>query len=340
MNQKFLAGVDIGGTKCAVTLARSTDGLPDIVDKVKFPTPSGPQAALAALVESLEELCGKYPDTPLGAIGISCGGPLDSRRGVVVCPPNLPGWIDIDAVTPFSSAFGVPAALCNDANAGALAEWLWGAGQGCDPMIFLTFGTGMGGGVIVNGDLMRGVCDLGGEVGHLRLTEDGPVGFGKAGSFEGWCSGGGIARQAQALTRIRIEAGDPPSFCPTLSDVDGIDARLVAEAARAGDPLAREVWQTTGRMLGRGLSLLIDSFNPECILIGSLYGRCRDLLEEPMREALSREAISMSLAACRIEPTGLGEQIGDYAALAVAARCRDQREDTMAKSCTKADSGA
>lgn len=317
----FWAGIDIGGTKCAVTLARPGGGLPEIVDKVRFLTPEGPQAALGALADALDSLLANHPEGTLKAVGISCGGPLDSRRGVVIGPPNLPGWIDIDAVTPFRERFGTPAALCNDANAGVLAEWLWGGGRGCDPCVFLTFGTGMGGGIIANGDLLRGACDLAGEVGHLRITDDGPAGYGKAGSFEGWCSGGGIARQARARALERIAAGDPPSFCPAAQHADAIDARLVAEAARAGDPLALEIWHTTGRMLGRGLAAIIDAFNPQCILIGSLYGRCRDLLEESMREALAAEALGMSLAACRIAPAELGERIGDFAALAVAARC-------------------
>lgn len=324
MSTVFWAGVDIGGTKCAVTLARPTDGLPDIVERTAFPTPPGPGPALAALTEALCGLLARHPEGRLVAIGISCGGPLDSRQGLVLGPPNLPGWDRVPVTEAFEAAFHVPAALCNDANAGALAEGLWGEGRGEDPFVFLTFGTGMGAGVLVGGRLLTGRNDMAAEVGHLRLTTTGPVGYGKQGSFEGWCSGGGIARQARARALKAIREGRPPSFCPTESDLPKVDARLVADAARRGDPLARAVWRTTGRMLGRGLAMIVDTLNPACIAIGSLYGRCRDLLEKPMRAALAAEALPQSLAVCRIVPAGLGEKVGDYAALAVVAQGMEQ----------------
>src|SRR5690606_15592063 len=141
----------------------------------------------------------------LAAIGISCGGPLDSRRGVILSPPNLPGWDRIPVVEVFQQAFKVPVALQNDANAGALAEWLWGAGRGSHNMIFLTFGTGMGAGLILNGQLYSGTNDLAGEVGHIRLAPDGPVGYGKAGSFEGFCSGGGIKQLATDRAKMALK---------------------------------------------------------------------------------------------------------------------------------------
>ena len=121
----------------------------------------------------------------LKRIGISCGGPLDSKKGMIYSPPNLPGWDKCLLQRYLQMKFGVETALQNDANACALAEWLMGAGRGTSNMVFLTFGTGMGGGLILNGRLYSGTNDLGGEVGHIRLAKDGPVGFGKAGSFEG-----------------------------------------------------------------------------------------------------------------------------------------------------------
>lgn len=310
----LLAGVDIGGTKCAVCLGKvSGDGMA-IVSSRRFPTPPTPEAALTALFAALRSLLAEQ-DQPLDGVGISCGGPLDSKRGVVLSPPNLPGWIGVPVVQAFRDEFDVPVSLQNDANAGALAEWLWGAGRGCRNLIFLTFGTGMGGGLILDGRLYSGANDLAGEVGHIRLSEDGPVGFGKAGSFEGWCSGGGIQRLAVARARAAIEAGDPPSFCPTEADLPLITTEKVA---RSGDPLALEIFEMVGRRLGQGLAVLIDVLNPERIVIGSIYGRQRHLLEAPMQAVLRSEAISNALDVCEIVPAGLGEAVGDYAALAVA----------------------
>jgi glucokinase len=314
---KLLAGIDIGGTKCAATLAYSQDEQVQIVDKRRFDTPATPTETLHRFVDELQAMLSAQDDT-LAAIGISCGGPLDSQRGLILSPPNLPGWDNIAVVDYFQNAFNVPTALQNDANAGALAEWLWGAGRGLQNVIFLTFGTGMGAGLILNGRLYSGTNDLAGEVGHIRLAKDGPVGYGKAGSFEGFCSGGGIARLATDLARNAIEAGTPPAFCPTLDDLPQISAKSVAEAAHAGDTLALEIFDIVARRLGLGLSILVDILNPQHIIIGSIYLRQRALLEATMQAVLRQEALALALSFCEIVPAGLGEAVGDYAALAIA----------------------
>lgn len=315
----LLAGIDIGGTKCAVLLAAPTADSATILEKVRFPTPATPQESIAEFIHVLNSLLAKYPSDRLVSIGISCGGPLNSRTGMVLRPPNLPGWVNIDVVTPFTQEFHVPAAVMNDANACALAEWMWGAGKGLENIVFLTFGTGMGAGLILDGKLYAGTCDLAGEVGHIRLSQSGPLGFGKHGSFEGWCSGGGIARYAQERAQIAIEAGNPPAFCPRIEDLPNITAAAVAEAVHAGDPLAREIFDLVARKLGTGLSYLVDILNPQRIIIGSIFNRQRDLLEPLMLETLRREAISESMAVCEVVAAELGEQVGDYASLAIAA---------------------
>ena len=314
----LLAGVDIGGTKCAVSLGRLRDAGVEVLGKRRFPTPPTPAEALRALSDSLAEVLREHPHEPLAAIGISCGGPLDSRSGLILSPPNLPGWDRVDVLTPFRERFGVPVAVQNDANACALAEWRWGAGRGFRNVIFLTFGTGMGAGLILDGRLYSGTNDLAGEVGHLRLTEDGPVGYGKAGSFEGWCSGGGIAQLARSRAQERLQAGDPPRFCPTPDDLPTITAERVAEAAQHGDPLAVEIFQTVARKLGRGLALLVDVLNPERIVIGSIYARQRALLEPLAMQVLAEEAIPLSFSVCKVVPAALGEAVGDLAAFSVA----------------------
>jgi glucokinase len=252
------------------------------------------------------------------AIGISCGGPLDAERGIIMSPPNLPGWDDIHITEMLSEALGAPAYLENDANACALAEWKFGAGVGCRNMAFLTFGTGLGAGLILDGRLYSGFSGMAGEIGHVRMTEDGPIGYGKRGSVEGYCSGGGIAQLGKSLAREALLSGKALPYCKTDADLDTINARLLAEWARRGDETAREVYRISGEMLGKSLAILIDILNPERIVIGSIFARAEDLLRPPMERTLAEEAIGISLDACKILPAALGDEIGDFAALAIA----------------------
>ena len=314
-------GLDIGGTKCAVVLASVGCGI-RILDKISFDTRAqgGPQQTIARLEESMEEILerSKLSIEAIAAVGISCGGPLDSRRGLILSPPNLPGWVKVPLPGIITERFGVPAFILNDANACALVEWKLGAGRGCDDMIFLTMGTGMGAGVIAGGKLLRGHTDMGGEVGHLRLREDGPVGFGKAGSFEGFTSGGGIALQAKSFTREMLAAGVTPRWTADGHPPDALDAKLMAGYAKGGDPDAVRFFSLVGGMLGRGLALLVDAFNPEKIVIGSIFVRCEELLRPAMEKALEDEAISWSLQGLRIVPAQSGEELGDLASIMVA----------------------
>ncbi len=312
-----LAGIDIGGTKCAVVLGAAGGEEIRVLGKRRFATPPAPETALAQIAASLDELLSET-GIELDAIGISCGGPLDSRRGLVLSPPNLPGWDSIDVVTPLRERYSVATSLQNDANAAALAEWRWGAGRGCRNVIFLTFGTGMGAGLILDGRLYSGTNDLAGEVGHIRLEAAGPQGYGKAGSFEGFCSGGGIARLAAQMAAAEIGAGRPPAFSASLADLAGVTAEKVAEAAHRGDSLANQVFEIAARELGRGLAILVDVLNPERIVIGSIYARQTDLLHEKMLESLRQEALPGALAVCQVVPAGLGEAVGDLASLSVA----------------------
>jgi glucokinase len=312
-----LAGVDVGGTKCAVSVGAVAGGAPRILGKRRFPTPAGPAAALGRIIDELAALCGELGVAP-AAVGVSCGGPLDSARGLVLSPPNLSGWDAVDVLTPLRARLGAPAALQNDANACALAEWRWGAGRGLRHVVFLTFGTGMGAGLILDGRLYVGASDMAGEVGHVRLAAHGPAGYGKLGSFEGFCSGGGIARLARGYVEAELQLGRQPALCPRAEELPALSAEAVALAARAGDPLALRVFDEVARRLGQGLALLIDVLNPERVVIGSIFARQRELLEPAMLRVLAAECLPQALAACAVVPAQLGEQVGDYAALAVA----------------------
>ena len=194
---KFMKlGVDIGGTKCAVVLG-DTEG---IIKKIRFATTTY-EETMENIRNAIREMDG------YDAIGISCGGPLDSKKGLILSPPNLVGWDNVPITKMLSEEFGVPAYLCNDADACALAEWKFGAGKGTENMIFLTFGTGMGAGLILNGKLYSGTNGMAGEVGHMRMNAYGPVGYGKTGSFEGFCSGSGIAQIGKTLALEQLQMG-------------------------------------------------------------------------------------------------------------------------------------
>lgn len=320
----YLAGIDIGGTKCAVSLGKQENNGITILRKEQFPTPGMPKETIARLINTLEGILaaesaeGTLGPVPLAAIGISCGSPLDSQSGLILSPPNLPGWTQIDIVTPFAQKYGVPTGLQNDANACALAEWLWGAGQGTKHMIFLTFGTGMGAGLILNGRLYRGANDMAGEVGHIRLAENGPLGNGKEGSFEGFCSGGGIARYGQEKIRAWTAQGKSTAILTAGQSPDRVTALQIGKAAEAGDELALSIFSATARMLGKGLAVLIDVLNPQKIIIGSIFFRQEKLLREQMEAVIREEALGYNREACQVVPAGLGEALGDYAALSVA----------------------
>jgi glucokinase len=324
----MLLGFDIGGTKCSVTFGVVEKDSIKVVEKKVLPTNRPAYEMIELLFNCAEELHANQlmGNKKITGIGISCGGPLNSRSGIVLSPPNLPGWDNIPIVELAEKRFGKPVLLQNDANACAIAEWKYGAGKGYNNIIFLTFGTGMGAGLILDGKLYCGTNDLAGEVGHLRLAEMGPVGFGKAGSFEGFCSGGGIAQLAQMKVRQKLQMGEKVSFCNSLNELPKLTAKVVANAALKGDAVALDVYRLCAEYLGRGLSLLVDMLNPEVIILGSIYGRAKSLIEPHMRKIMEKEAITISYKNCKIVPAGLGESIGDIAALTLAGESSLQKK--------------
>ena len=219
---------------------------------------------------------------------------------MILSPPNLPGWDGVPVVAFFKERFHVPVHVQNDANACALAEYRFGAGRGTRNMVFMTFGTGLGAGIVIDGRLYSGTNDNAGEIGHIRLAPEGPLGYNKEGSAEGFCSGAGIAR----LAKIR----------------KGLDltAKEIFARVRAGDPDCTEVFRESAEKLATILAFTIDILNPEVIALGGVFMRNADLFMEIVSPLLDREALPLARKVCRIVPAGLGESVGDYAALAVA----------------------
>jgi len=307
MKSPFTIGIDIGGTNVGVSLYEIETST--IAEKREFPT--DPQCAPADIVRQISEAASTWIEQRVEqpkSIGISVGGMFDVRSGCMRHAPHLPRWDGFPIVETIGKAFGVPVFAENDANACALAEWRHGAGKGCQDLIFLTFGTGLGGGLILGGHLYRGVIGLAGEVGAIRVSSEGPPIRGKPGCLEGFASGAGIAMQAKALLKDRENTF--LSKEPTTKEI--------AQAALAGDPFSTSLFRQSGQQLGRGLAILIDLLNPEVIILGSIFARCESLLRPAMEGAIAEEAMSATRDACRVVPAQLGESIGDFAAATVA----------------------
>lgn len=261
--------------------------------------------AVAFLIGLVQEVCREQGVLPQEAValGVSCGGPLDSRTGIVYTPPNLPTWEAVPLKALLEAEFGLPTVVENDANATALAEHRWGAGQGCREMAFLTMGTGIGAGLILDGRLYRGRRDLAGEVGHATVLPDGPrCPCGKRGCLEALASGTAIGRMG------RERYGDP-----------SLTAHEVCDRARRGDAMAQKIIAEAAHWMGVGLANLLHTLNLERIVLGTLAVHAADLLLEPIREAARANCWPRVWEGVQIVPAALGDAAQDKAALAVAA---------------------
>lgn len=300
-SSEYIIGLDIGGTKTAAVLG-DFDGKIHLRDQFPTRPERGFDAAYGELCRCAELVIEKAKEDHKApsCLSVSIGGPLDIDKGIILSPPNLPGWDDIPLKTMLEDRFELPAHIEHDGNAGALAEWFFGAGRGASNVIFLTMGTGFGGGLILDGRLYRGTSFLAGEVGHVRLRDSGPKAYGKVGSWEAFCSGTGISLLAAGRGMRSTSPAD------------------LASLAERGDGDALALFDEVGRHLGRGLAILLDVLNPEVIIIGSLAVRLKDLVLEPAREEMSKEALPGAVSACRLVPAELGESLGDVASLCAA----------------------
>ena len=298
----LLLGIDIGGTKSAALVG---DAEGNVLARVAARTPqtSFPDA-YAVLLGLVQDVCREYgvPLTELAAVGVSCGGPLDSRTGIVHAPPNLPHWVDVPLKAMLETDLGLPVTLENDANATALAEHRWGAGQGCRDMAFLTMGTGVGAGLILDGALYRGRRDLAGEIGHATIYPGGvPCLCGKRGCLEAMASGTSIGRMGRERT------GE-----------EGLTAHDVCARARLGDPIALSVIADASLAMGIGLANLLQTLNLERIVLGTLAVHAADLFLEPIRAATEAYCWPRVWDGVSIVPAALGDAAQDKAALAIA----------------------
>jgi glucokinase len=276
----------------------------------------GPQAMIARHVElgrQAVEASG-LDWAQIGAVGIACGGPLDPQAGIIQSPLSLPGWDDIPLVAIVSSALDRPAVVDNDATAGALAEWQYGAGRerAVRDLVYLTISTGVGGGLVLDGRVYRGAAWNAGELGHLTVDFRGRLcACGRRGCVEAYASGTNIAARA----REALAGSDEPS---TLRGLRTVTSREVAEAAAAGDPLAVRVWDETTEILGSAVANILDVFNPELVVLGGGVTRSGTQLLDPVREIGLRLAMPPARAAADVVLAGLGEDLGVVSAAALA----------------------
>lgn len=323
----LILGLDLGGTKTSVCLG---DENGSIHASRRFPTNSGegpgPWLERTALTAEalLREAGLGWSD--VSAIGLSVPGPMSVARGVLIAPPNLPGWIEVPIRDLCAQRCPRPLFVQNDANAAALAEFRFGACRGVADLVYLTLSTGVGAGVLSGGRLVQGATDLGGEIGHHVLDRSGPpCPCGQRGCFEIYCGGLSVANRIRA----RIAAGAATTMLALAGgNAEAIDFRILVEAAKAGDPLAREFWDEFTERLAQALGTAIMLYNPKAIILGTIAVGTGDFLLDPVRRALPRYAWPCSRAACeRIEASALGSKVGDLAALALVLDRLDRKGD-------------
>ncbi|MEA2547758.1 MAG: glucokinase [Chloroflexota bacterium] len=296
----WILGFDIGGTKIAA-VAGTADG--NVLERIAWPSRNSTFASTWAAIIAAGDTLISRRGRP-GAIGVSIGGPLDAGRGIVLSPPNLPGWDAIPIRDRLTEQFGVPTYVEHDARTGVLAEWFFGAAQESSDVIYLTFGTGLGAGVLIGGQLLRGATGDSGEVGHWRMSRRGPAAYGKTGSWEAFASGAGLPRLARHMY-------------PREAWPEDLSAETLIGLARADDPRATRVIRTSATWLGRGIAQLVDLLNPEVVVLGSLAVRAGDLYLPAVRSVVARESLPRNRD-CRIVASGLGDRGGDIAALCAA----------------------
>ena len=307
-------GIDIGGTKMALSIGNERG---EILVEQRFPTdPASAQKTLERAVVVANELIAKAGLTvnQIDTIGISSPGPMCSRRRMILQTPNLKGWDHFKVGEFIESHFKRPTFMQNDANGAGLAEFSFGACKGKD-LIYLTMSTGIGAGIICNGQLVAGTNDLGGEVGHMTLDLNGPLcGCGKSGCWEAFCGGKNFADQVRsdiangAQTSILKEAGGDPAK---------IGMQEVRAAIRAGDPYACKKWDVFIEKMAHAVGLLLQAFNPEAIVMGTLAIHGGDLFIPQMMERLPKYAWKGAMDVCRIEASVL-TNIGELSAIAIA----------------------
>jgi glucokinase len=314
---RYVVGIDLGGTNIVVgTVAEDGSELHGLVSEPTLPE-QGSDAVVARIVKlaraSLAEAHGKT----IAGVGIGSPGPLDTARGLVLLTPNL-GWTNFPLRDRITDALGLPATLDNDANCAIFGEWWRGAARGAEHVVGLTIGTGIGGGIVLHGEIYHGASDIAGEIGHMTIDSTGRrCKCGNYGCLEAYASGPAIAARAVE----GVEAGAETSLPEYVrGDLTQITAQVIYEAAHDGDEYAREVVHETAKVLGAGVANIINIFNPQVVVICGGVTLAGDQLFVPLRSEVKRRAFKPAANACRIVPGELTGTAGVYGAAAVFMR--------------------
>jgi len=316
MKKKIVLGLDLGGTNM-VGAALSEEG--DLLAKSQITTEAsgGLEHVLSRMADCLLgvlERSGCSREDVLAA-GVGAPGPLNQKTGVIFTPPNLPGWKDVPLADELHKRLGVPVFIENDANCAAYGENWLGAGRDCKDLICLTLGTGIGGGIILNEELVRGVDGTAAEIGHMIIEMHGrKCNCGSYGCFEQYGSATGLVNRA----REAIEGGEKTVLTETVPDLTKLTARDISEAMERGDAFARRMITETGEILGIGITSLVNLLNPEVVVLcGGLIG-AGEALFEPIRDTVKKRAFAVPAARARIVPSVLGGDAGVIGAAGVA----------------------
>jgi glucokinase len=310
---RYIVGIDIGGTNLVVgTVAE--DGS-ELVGLVSEPTLSeqGADAVMSRLGRLVKASIAQAKGKTIAGVGIGAPGPLDTKRGIVLLTPNL-GWTNFPLRDRITAMTGLPAALDNDANCAIYGEWWRGAAQGARAVVGLTIGTGIGGGIVLDGKIYHGVSDSAGEIGHTTIDPSGRrCKCGNYGCLEAYASGPAIAAQAAE----GVEAGVETSLARYVGgDLTKLTAQVVYEAAHDGDAFALEVVNNTAKILGAGVANMVNIFNPDVVVICGGVTLAGDKLFDPLRAEVNRRAFKPSVRVCRIVPGALTGTAGVYGAAA------------------------
>ena len=311
---RWIAGVDIGGTNLRVGLVPLEGGPPGVIRRERTRAGQGPAHVAAKVADMLRSAVGEVGRGGVAGIGVGCPGPVDRGAGMVLETPNL-GWRHVPLRDLVADATGLPVTLENDANCAAYGEWWQGAGRGAERLIGLTLGTGIGGGIVLGGEIYHGASDAAGEVGHMSVDFDGRLcACGSRGCVEAYASGPGIA--ARAVEGL-ADAAD--SSLAGIARTDGVrvTARMVCEAAGGGDGYARRVLAETGRILAVAVANLVNLFNPDVIVVAGGVTAAGDHLFRPLRDEVRRRAFPSALGACRVVPAALPGTAGVIGAAGV-----------------------
>ncbi len=303
-------GIDVGGTNVKIALV---DKSGKIIYSNSVPTYAkmGYEYTVNNIKQAIKDLMKETNTTAkdIDGIGFDFPGQVDYKTGVVKLAPNIPGWVNVPIAQMIEEEFHIPTRIDNDVRCAALGEMKFGAGQGCENFVCITVGTGIGSGLVINGQLVRGASNAAGEIGHIKLQmKDGLIcGCGDTGCLEAYASGPSIVAMAQDY----IKGGKSTKFREMAAAEGGeITPYMVAKAAEAGDPVAKRIFAIVGEYIGIGLTSVINLLNPEKVIIGGGVAEAGDLLLDPIRKTIKERAMVVAGSAVEIVPAQLGNSAG------------------------------